>query len=85
MRNGLRELIEDERAEGRAEGKAAGGILKVISMVSRKCAKGKNAEAIAEDLDEPLDEIRNIYLIVRKYAPDYDAEKIYEEFVRASN
>ncbi|MCD8098751.1 MAG: hypothetical protein LUE31_12190 [Lachnospiraceae bacterium] len=59
--------------------------MKVIAMVSRKCAKGKDAETIAEDLDEPLDEIRSIYLIARKYAPDYDAEKIYEEFVRATN
>lgn len=80
IRNGLRELIED----GRAEGKEEGGVLKIISMVSRKYAKGKDAETIAVDLDEPLDEILSIYQLVRKYAPECDAEKIYEELIRTT-
>lgn len=69
----LEMLIRDSRKEGRAEEK--------IDLVCRKLAKGKTPEAIAEDLEENLIEVRHICDVAAKYAPDYDIEKILQEFL----
>ncbi|MCC8163816.1 MAG: hypothetical protein LIO86_11790 [Lachnospiraceae bacterium] len=79
MCEGLREWLADTRDEGKAEGKAIGYQLKVISMVCRKYEKGKSAELIAEEVEEPLETIQKICGIVSKYAPTYDVDRIYEE------
>ncbi|MCD8362931.1 MAG: Rpn family recombination-promoting nuclease/putative transposase [Lachnospiraceae bacterium] len=75
MCEGLREWLADTRDEG----KAIGYQLKVISMVCRKYEKGKSAELIAEEVEEPLETIQKICGIVSKYAPTYDVDRIYEE------
>lgn len=77
MRQYAREC--DLRDEGRAEGKAEGKAMVLISQVCRKIAKGKNPEAIAEDLEENLEDIRFIYDAAVKHAPDYDMGEIYAE------
>lgn len=69
----LEMLIRDSRKEGRAEEK--------IDLVCRKLAKGKTPEAIAEDLEENLIEVRRICDVAAKYAPDYDIERILQEFL----
>ena len=56
-----------------------GEVLKVIKLVCRKMAIGKSPSQISSDLMEDEDQIRQIYDIALKYAPDYDPEKIYEE------
>lgn len=56
-----------------------GEVLKVIKLVCRKMAIGKSPSQISSDLMEDEDQIRQIYDIALKYAPDYDPEKIYKE------
>ncbi len=65
--------------QGKAEGKAEGSELKLIQMICRKMEKGKTIAIIAEELEEKEDEIKKIYDIALKYAPNYDSEQIYAE------
>lgn len=73
----LEMMMRDSRKEGRAEGKAEGK----IDLVCRKLAKGKTPEAIAEDMEEDISEVKRICDAAAKYAPDYDIEKILQEFM----
>ena len=52
---------------------------KLISQVCRKMSKGKSVEEIADDLDENIDSIRDIYNIALEFKPEYDTEKIYDK------
>lgn len=52
---------------------------KLISIVCKKMAKGYAVEQIADMLEEEEDTIQAIYNIAKKYAPDYDVEKIEKE------
>lgn len=70
-------MMWDSRREGRAEGMAKHR----IDLICRKLAKGKTPETIAEDLEDSLDEVQKICNIAQKYAPNYDEEKILEEFM----
>ena len=65
--------------QGKAEGKAEGSELKLIQMICRKMEKGKTIAIIAEELEEKEDEIKKIYDIALKYAPNYDSEQIHAE------
>lgn len=55
--------------------------IKLIHLVCKKLRKGKNIEEIAEELEEEHEEIRKICNAAKKFAPDYDAEKIYEQLL----
>ena len=57
--------------------------LKLIHQVLRKMEKGKSVEEIADDLEEKVEEIREIYLIAEEIKPEYDAEKIYGRLKKA--
>lgn len=70
-------MMQDSRAEGRAEGE----IKKLVDLVCRKLAKGKTAETIADDLEEDINEVKRICNAAEKYAPDYDSEKVLQEFL----
>ena len=60
-----------------------GEALKLIQQVLRKMEKGKSVEEIADDLEEKVEEIREIYLIAEEIKPEYDAEKIYGRLKKA--
>ena len=68
----MKELLHDDdiRAEGRTE--------ELVELVCRKLRKGKEAEAIAEDLAEDLHNIIRICEIASNYCPEYDSKKVYE-------
>ncbi len=66
-----------EREEGREEGR----IETLVSLVCKKLAKGMDATAIAEMLEEEADEIKDICGVARRYAPNYDIESITEELL----
>ena len=74
--------IEGERV-GRIEGERAGRIegeqLLLIKLVIKKLEKNYSAEQIAEILEESLDTIQPICDIALQQAPDYDADKVFEE------
>ena len=70
-----------ERLEGREEGRIQGENYKLISMVVRKLKKNKTEAVIAEELEESLEFIHQICNAAKKYAPEYDIEKIYRDLV----
>ena len=69
------------RAEGRSEGRAEGEVLNKIKLTCKKLAKGQNVEDIAESLEEDLETIKRIVNIASEFAPDYNADAIYEKLV----
>ena len=70
-----------EREEGREEGREKGRIKTLVSQVCRKLAKGMEAAAIADMLEEEEDVIQDICNIAKRYAPEYDIESITEELL----
>lgn len=69
------------REEGRKEGRIQGENYKLISMVVRKLKRNKTEAVIAEELEESLEFIHQICNAAKKYAPEYDIEKIYRDLV----
>ena len=66
-----------EREEGREEGR----MNTLVSLVCRKLAKGMEAAAIADMLEEEEDVIQDICNVAKRYAPEYDIESITEELL----
>ena len=64
------------KAESRAEPRVQ---LKIIELVIKKHQKGYTAEDTADMLEEPVSRIRQIYDVIEKSSPDYDAETIYKQ------
>ena len=64
------------RKEGRKEGIYQGKILTQISMIQKKVKKNKNLEQVADELEEPMEEIKPIYDQVSQHM-DKTAEEIY--------
>lgn len=76
----------EEIAYARQDGHVAGyaearreGILRDITAVCKKLCKGKNAEQIADELEQEPEKIIQICCIAEKYAPSYNPEEIWEE------
>lgn len=51
----------------------------LISLICKKIAKGKSVEQIADDLEENVSKIQEIYDIAIEFGPDYNVEKIMEK------
>lgn len=79
-----KQKIADERHEAFEEGREKGGILKLIGIVCRKLAKGKDAAAIAEDLEEDEGTIQAIISAATHCAGGYDPEKIYRKITETA-
>ena len=80
--NDLKELFADDFKESELKGRNAGRIegrnAGKIELAIKKYQKGYTAEGTADMLEEPVSRIRQIYDIIEKSAPDYDAETIYK-------
>lgn len=79
MCKAIQDMQDEARIIGREEGREEGGLLKLISQVCRKMQKGKNADIIAEELEEELDMVETICRVAVDFAPEYDALAIYNE------
>ena len=83
MREALKELFADDFKEselkGRNAGRTEGAASKIIEKVIKKHQKGYTAEATADMLEEPVSRIQQIYDVIEKSSPDYDAETIYKQ------
>ena len=91
MCEALKELFADDfkeselkgrnagRIEGRIEGRTEGAASKIIELVIKKHQKGYTAEDTADMLEEPVSQIQQIYDVIEKSSPDYDAETIYKQ------
>ena len=80
---GIKEGKKEGKREGIEEGKRAGieeGIkAERVEFIVKKVKKGLDLEEIADILEKPSEEIRDIYEVVMKNAPDYNIKKIFEE------
>ena len=56
---------------------------KLVSLICRKLRKGKDAETIANELEENLEHVERICEVAEKYAPDYDETEIIEAMEKA--
>lgn len=65
--------------EGEADGLEKGENQHLISQICKKMSKGKSVEQIADDLEENVSNIQEIYDIAVELEPDYDIEKIMEK------
>ena len=64
--------------EGQIEGRTEGEVIKLIKLICKKLSKGKSLETIADELEEEISVIEPICQTAERFAPDYDAERIYE-------
>ena len=71
-----------DHQDGVEEGMELGIELGEIILIQKKIIKGKTLDAIAEDLESTVDEIRPIYDAVQKFPAGTEAEKIYEELLK---
>ena len=67
---------------GISRGISRGEMQKLVSLVCRKLEKGNSVEAIADMLEEETEVIQTICNIAAQYAPDYDINKITNEFMK---
>ncbi len=51
---------------------------KLIVQICRKLEKGKSVQVIADELEEPEENVAIICAAASKFAPEYDVEKILE-------
>lgn len=72
--------MEDALEVRYEEGFEDGQVLKLVDLVCRKLQKGKTAESIAEELDEPVQIIENIVSAVNKCDKNADILTIYKAF-----
>ena len=75
------EAMEDGIQIGEERGRTEGNILRVINQVIKKISKGCTVAETADMLEEEPTMIQRIYDVAKKYAPDYDAEKICAELL----
>ena len=67
----------EQRAEQRVQEEKQKAEKLLIGKVCRKLQKGKDDIAIADELEEEINDICRITAVVRNMDPDYDVEKIY--------
>lgn len=68
-------------AKGRLEGRLEGAEYSKIQLICRKLRRGKDAETIADELEDELEEIQKICEFADAYAPDYDEKQIFDAWL----
>jgi len=71
------------RKESYEDGFDDGKLIKLTTQICRKLQKNKSPETIAEELEEDIDTIQHICTIAKDFAPDYDVEKIVEQYKKS--
>lgn len=74
--------FEKGHAEGLAQGLTEGRILSLVSIICKKMSRQCTPQEIAELLEEDLALIQSIYDKALPYAPDFDPQKITDEFLK---
>ena len=68
---------------GYAAGISKGDVGRLVNSIIKKLQKNKSLEQIADELEESVETIQPIYDIVKKHAPEYDADTITTEVLEA--
>ncbi|WP_206671760.1 hypothetical protein [Holdemania massiliensis] len=76
-RRGRKEGLQQGKLEGKQEGLQQGILISKIHLIRKKMAKGKTAEAIAEDLEEETALIQKILNLIQLHSDfsDYQIAK----------
>lgn len=72
-------VIDYEKRDSYEAGHAAGHTEKLIELVCRKIARGKNVSQIADELEEDASTIQKIYDTATAFAPNFDITEIYKK------
>lgn len=72
----LKLIREDEYEYGFENGQEEGRRRHLIEGICKKLRKGKDVETIAEELEEEINIVEEIYEVAKNFAPEYDVEKI---------
>jgi hypothetical protein len=56
----------------------------LTEQICKKMKKNKSIEAIARELETDTGDIQKIWQIAKRFAPDYDAEKVFAEFLKTT-
>ncbi len=83
MENAKREWYNDGVEEGYSSGISKGDVGRLVNSIIKKLQKNKSLEQIADELEESVETIQPIYDIVKKHAPEYDADTITTEVLEA--
>ncbi|MCM1173385.1 MAG: hypothetical protein NC393_14840, partial [Clostridium sp.] len=73
-------LFEEEKQQAVKAAIVEGKFKNLITQVCRKLRKSKEADIIADELEEDIEVISEICEAAKAYAPDYDAELVYEAY-----
>lgn len=76
----MRKTIEDKFIEGEQNGAQK----KIIELICKKVKKDKPIAVIADELEENVNDIQDIYDKVVKYAPEYNVDLICREMANYS-
>ena len=81
MCNALEELMKDRMDEREARGLERGELIKLISLIQKKCKNGKSLLQTANDLEEKQEEIEELFLFVKEQVekPAEELAKQYQE------
>ena len=81
MKKGERKGRKEGKLEGRQEGLQQGILIAKIHLIRKKAAKGKTAEAIAEDLEEEITLIKKILKIIQAH-PNFSDSQIAKQLTK---
>ena len=81
--DGFDDGFENGFEDGFDNGQQNGKLLQLTELICRKLQKNKSPETIAEELEEDIDTIQHICTIAKDFAPDYDVEKIVEQYKKS--
>ncbi|MCM1084265.1 MAG: hypothetical protein NC428_12410 [Clostridium sp.] len=73
-------LFEEEKQQAVKAAIVEGKFKNLITLVCRKLRKAKEVDVIADELEENIKVISDICDAAEAYAPDYDAELVYEAY-----
>ncbi len=79
MCKAIDDMIFEGEQKGMEKGMEKGVQKKLVEQVCKKVKKNKSLEVIAEELEESVSDIQQIYDKVLEYAPEYDVNMICEK------
>lgn len=71
--------MRDSTELGEETGRIQGKHITLIELVQRKMRKGKTLEIIADELEEPLENVERVCTVVLQCGLDADPQDIYDE------
>lgn len=74
-----KKTMEYLRQDAYDDGVTEGEMKLLISQICKKLSKGKSVNQIADELEEDVSKIKEIYDVAKDFAPEYDVKKILEK------